>query len=689
MWFRAVKPFTYQGQIGEDVDVEPGQIVPLINRHVAAHHLRMGNVVDAEYSHVSSDTLAEASSDPGHVTLRVGIWMKTTPWYSGGRVFMYQYGLALATLGAEVWLVTNLRPRWADDWPSCNRFHLCIQDAEPVPPDLDLVVSDNKGEQATKALEFRDKHSPNAKYVLFNFETPNWVTELGLPEVAQRMSHESFRQEQNQADMHVSCSLEGQKRLWKWIEPRHTVKLCTLYPTFNVDAAARATDRALIDRRYAVFCSRSEEYKGYELAWRAVQACDGQLDLAVIGNTPLNTLGEGDHLLHHFADCDDTLKYRLLRHAHFALCPSRFEGFGLVPGEALIAGTRSVVFDLPVYREAYGDNLVYVEQGNDDEYIRAVRRLGAEDKPNIEDARTWCEKTYGFETFKERVDNLPYHHFTKPFVSVQMIAYWGKSAPHAIASVYDDVDEIIVAYGPIEATQHVPEDGTWELLNAIDDPGDKIKLMRLPEGKAWPDKQAMREACSAKAEGNFMLVLDADEIWDNFAEWLELRCPIGSPRWVHFWHDLRHYVTTGRWGDVLPNGDFGTVCAHYRWSWWRPSNKWRNHNWPHTWNNKALSYMEVNRQTAAESPAVIYHLGAAMPKQLMKVKHDFYCQRDGRDKLRVNAHNSWWYWAGQPGECGDGVVKQVTWQLPELVERGFAALHDKVSNDALLEYQAN
>ncbi|MEC7761161.1 MAG: glycosyltransferase family 1 protein [Pseudomonadota bacterium] len=50
----------------------------------------------------------------------------------------------------------------------------------------------------------------------------------------------------------------------------------------------------------------------------------------------------------------------LLKDAQALLMPSFVEGFGLPPGEALALGCPVIAADLPVYREVFGNNIVYL-----------------------------------------------------------------------------------------------------------------------------------------------------------------------------------------------------------------------------------------------------------------------------------------------------------------------------------------
>jgi len=238
--------------------------------------------------------------------------------------------------------------------------------------------------------------------------------------------------------------------------------------------------------------------------------------------------------------------------------------------------------------------------------------------------------------------------------------------------VYDHVDQVVVAYGPVEHCRHVAPDGTLERLQAMDDPDHKIVL---ESRDSWPDKLAMRRWVSRQAEGNYQLILDADEIWHGLDAWIDARLDGGTPRWVHFWHTLDWWIHGARWGErVQP---FGTDGPHYRWSWWRPSYGWINHSWPCDAAGRGVCDVDTNRAGAARVPeTVIYHLGHAMPRDVMQAKWGLYAARDGRG---VNdARAEWEAFENRPGPCAGGAVERVTWTVPELVRRAADALSNGV-----------
>jgi glycosyltransferase involved in cell wall biosynthesis len=55
------------------------------------------------------------------------------------------------------------------------------------------------------------------------------------------------------------------------------------------------------------------------------------------------------------------------------LCPSRDEGFGMIPLETLAAGRPLVASDLPAHREVCGDSAYYAQVGDPGAWVEATR----------------------------------------------------------------------------------------------------------------------------------------------------------------------------------------------------------------------------------------------------------------------------------------------------------------------------
>ena len=88
------------------------------------------------------------------------------------------------------------------------------------------------------------------------------------------------------------------------------------------------------------------------------------LQIVIAGGTETNFTSEpfpaDEHIVLVKAPSDGQLAW-LYRNAELVVHPSLYEGFSLVPHEALAFGTRIVVSDIPVHRDMLGENAIYLD----------------------------------------------------------------------------------------------------------------------------------------------------------------------------------------------------------------------------------------------------------------------------------------------------------------------------------------
>ncbi len=676
-YYRVISPFKIKTVRGIIKSLKPGEAVDIPTKKLEERLMAQGKITLMELP-----TRGGApSSKPANryaKTRRVGIWLVTSAGYSGGRIHMYQYAWCLADAGAEVYLITNAHPKWVRDYPRNRRISVLIAGKDQPPSDLDLIITDSKHGMGQLALAYKRTHGW-VPLTCMNFETPNWIKGF-VPYKEKTLSHDKsvFKA----ADVLLANSRESLKYLREWLGAPATCGY-VLPPAVNTTAVDASEDVPMMNtgRPFAVWSARSEKYKGADVAIRAVRELDVPFDLAMIGSSKINERATDKHAFYALSGISDAAKFTLMRNAHVVLAPSKFEGFGMVPVEAMASGTPVIARDLPVYREEYAGidgGMIYVPRDDDDAFVSAVREVALAPKRKI-DTKPVRDRL-GMKAMSRRIEDVPYHHMRSKRVSAQLIAYWG-FVPESLESIYPHVDEIKIAFGRVPNAP-VVDDGSLERIRAFPDPAGKIQLRVRDD---WEDKKRMREWCSRQSTGNYMLVLDGDEVWVGLDEWIDEAIPFGCPRWMNFWHDDKHWVYDSnrllglRWGFKI--GAYGSYCPHYRWSWWRPSYFWAHHSKPadrarnslHTkaTDEDASSYLV----TAEKVPdCVIYHLGHCLPRGTMDAKHEFYLKRDGADTGRVKRKTAWRGWKGELGDCGDGIVERVTWNVPDIVKRGYRSV---------------
>ena len=666
--FRVMRGYDFIDQKGRKMHKGKDEIVDVLQRKEAARLSAIGVIGPIESS-ITEISLGK-SSGAYCPTTRYGFWIVTSNQYSGGRIHMFQFAWTLANLGAQVFIITNRVPKWMQDYPPCPGLQIICTKDDAIPIDIDVIITDSKEDLGRQALEWK-KRNERIPFVCFNFETPNWV-ELFAPGYASRLP--DTRNVFKFADMIMANSNESMKYLRDWLNCGDApIPGKVLRPAVNTYALERSDEASKnilsrIQHPFAVWSARSADYKGSKTVIDTIWKLDFPFDLVTFGHLvhgPKTTTLHAHYPLEGYGDIE---KYAVMKAAQVALAPSLFEGFGMVPGEAICCDTPCIVYDLPVLRQEYGNRLVYAKWNDPQDFLKKFRRIVVDKKYKKPDSKA-ARETYGMGAMAKDVETFPYFHVRKKRVSVQLITYWG-FAPESLESIYDVADEIFIAYGRVRHAAQI-DDGTLEKLKAFPDPGNKITLKIQEE---WDDKVDMRRWCADRITGNYHVLLDGDEIWVGLDKWIAADIPYGSPRWVNFWHDARHWVSDTaklsgkRWGKELQ--PFGSTCPHYRCSYWRRSYMFRSHPLPYDMNGIPLKLS--NNSLPEQVPgAVIYHLGHALPAKIMKAKHEFYLRRDGNDQARIMRMDAWKKWDGRLGDCGDGMIKKVDWALPDIVQRAF------------------
>jgi glycosyltransferase involved in cell wall biosynthesis len=123
--------------------------------------------------------------------------------------------------------------------------------------------------------------------------------------------------------------------------------------------------------------SRMEAHKNQAATLRAAARIGPGIQVRLIGRGPecdglerlARSLSVRCRIDQRATDADVVQAYY---RARVAVCPSRFEGFGLTPIEAVATGTPVVASDIPPHREFGGDAATYFPLDDDDALVAAV-----------------------------------------------------------------------------------------------------------------------------------------------------------------------------------------------------------------------------------------------------------------------------------------------------------------------------
>jgi glycosyltransferase involved in cell wall biosynthesis len=159
---------------------------------------------------------------------------------------------------------------------------------------------------------------------------------------------------------------------------RSGVSAPALEPTAQALSAARAHHG--LPQRYLLFVGALEPRKAPDLLVRAFErARRAGLDaeLAMVGDGRLGPLleGPGVHLLGPLSRVELDALYA---GALALVMPSRIEGYGFPPLEALALGTPAVVSDLPVFSETLGEAALRFPPDDEEALAGALLRIAAD-----------------------------------------------------------------------------------------------------------------------------------------------------------------------------------------------------------------------------------------------------------------------------------------------------------------------
>lgn len=237
------------------------------------------------------------------------------------------------------------------------------------------------------ARKFKAQH-PEAKWIACIFHIyPNFLLRPGnkiINLIGSAIQRASFKKIRKLADRTVNINYQVRDKLAR--KYRFDINKIAVNPC-GIDL--EYFDRIRVAKNYnqAVFLARLVPSKGIfdlPLIWRKV--------LDRIPGAGLKIVGGGSRAIKNklktaFAEAgvarnvqilgflENDRAYKILKESALLIFPSHEEGFGIVIAESFACGVPIVAWDLPVYKEVFGETVVTVKLGDIDQFAEEVARI--------------------------------------------------------------------------------------------------------------------------------------------------------------------------------------------------------------------------------------------------------------------------------------------------------------------------
>lgn len=322
--------------------------------------------------------------------IRVGVYASMPrKGYSGGRTHALNLAECLSHEGDEVFFISKYLPMFLhemNDNPGHSKIHyVCSDDLISDEAyynnfgqlNLDyLIVVPHKDKDEGYYINARGLAiRMNAKLILLNYETPNWMNEY-LPQKQDEECWEQWRKVTTDGCMVLCSDKESMKYAKAYYKdnPTHT-RFDYWYPTVNsivADKTSADKENQIIAfvRPGAVWKGTDDIFKilddkiaGYKVVLISGYGVKDKLLYDLIDK--INTISEKYNIdIKLLIQPSDEVKFTEIRRSKVMLFPSYFEGYGTPPIEAQYCNTTCLVYDLPVLRETCGKGVVYCKHGD-------------------------------------------------------------------------------------------------------------------------------------------------------------------------------------------------------------------------------------------------------------------------------------------------------------------------------------
>jgi len=472
------------------------------------------------------------------------------------------------------------------------------------------------------------------------FESPNYVSKYRSGQDATEDYWKDFKKVISKADLKIAPSGTSLRYLKEWVGDNKD-NYAVINPCINDLLMHEWAENTKKPRKKydLVMTARLTTFKNPHPIFRLLdKKLDKKIKVALIGKnvTGLKFGGYKNIEIDDLGIVDDEKKFMTLAQSKAMIFPSKFEGFGMPPGEALYFDKPVLAYDIPVLREVYGDSLIFAKSKA--EFVDNILKTLNTKKITVDKSRVVTSK----KCKEQMLDVLPIKKWPK--VSAGIIVYNGMDyLKYAIEGIYDDVDEIIVVEGAVKGFSKKAHstDGTYEYLSEVDtfDPQGKIRVVFKAEG-LWESKVQMQNEIAKRVTGDIYIKVDSDEIWEpgaikSICDYMKENPDVSIIRmpFVHLWtaFNIQAVDNNGKWSTKHPRV----------WRWKKSFKHNKSFNYFVDTSNDNVHVKEPRFKEHVWEDHSIFHFGYVKTLAQVDEKLKYYKTRGIENNVDVNCYKNW------------------------------------------------
>lgn len=277
--------------------------------------------------------------------------------YIGQRIWEFQIAMLLAGMGFSVHILTDEIPPYASEWPNANKISW-ERGLTTGYMGFDYVIG-TPPQNIERAVEYGKKNSIPS--ILICGELISAIP--GRPESSETKAE--LDKLTVQADKIIAPSKMSREMMIA--KGAKAENVFVVHPSVNPNILFLDPSKKVNE---VVLCSRLDSHKEIRQAVRSLLSHELDFDITCIctnAEKMFNEIGEGSkkHKITFMQDVSEKEKAKIFARAKALVHTSTWEGFGMVVLEALTLGTRVIARPLTVFKEVYGKDIQYYQEGKD------------------------------------------------------------------------------------------------------------------------------------------------------------------------------------------------------------------------------------------------------------------------------------------------------------------------------------